>query len=248
MLPARQKGWIELVQQMIGVLQKSARDDLTSRSASLTTLKFLIEATIAWQLSIGYVEAGSHSGISTNRRRTRRSRGILNCVVVLLNWSAPMLMKAPKEKLLKFAILTVAAGFALGLATILPVKAQEDVKAADLTFALRVCNESGVRNVYMAVLSASDRPEEWHLRGWYAIPNSGCTFLNRHLRPTFYTYARGGGYHWGENDSRQCVNPIQAFDRTIGSKDYECTSREITVGFKEREVDPNQDTYEITLR
>jgi uncharacterized membrane protein len=148
---------------------------------------------------------------------------------------------------LKFAILAVA-GLTLGLAIIPPVKAQEDVKTADPTFALRVCNESGVRNVYMAVLSASDRPAEWHLRGWYAIPNSGCTFLNRYLRPIFYTYAQGGGHYWGENDSRQCVNPTRAFDRTISSKDYECTSREIPVGFKEREVDPDEDTHEITLR
>jgi uncharacterized membrane protein len=150
---------------------------------------------------------------------------------------------------LKFVVLVAGVtALALGLATVAQVKAQDDVKGPDDgTFALRVCNESGVANVYIAVLSKLDAPDGWRLRGWYAIPNAGCTFLNRYLRPIVYTYARGGGYYWDGNDTRQCINPTRAFDRTV-TNDYECTSREISVGFKGREVDPDNDSKEITLR
>ena len=108
---------------------------------------------------------------------------------------------------MKFVVLVAGVtALASGLATVAQVKAQDDVNGPDDgTFALRVCNESGVANVYIAVLSKLDAPDGWRLRGWYAIPNAGCTFLNRYLRPIVYTYARGGGYHWDGNDTRQCI-------------------------------------------
>jgi uncharacterized membrane protein len=137
--------------------------------------------------------------------------------------------------------LPIAVAVGLGV-LVTPLRSQDD------SFVLRVCNASGVRDVYLATMTLLDRSGEWRLEGWYRIPDAGCRNLNRNGGPVFYYYAFGGGYHWGDNDSRQCINRRAVFDRIIGSKDYDCASTEILVGFAKRELSPGNETFELTLR
>jgi uncharacterized membrane protein len=145
---------------------------------------------------------------------------------------------------LKLANLAINSTVLLfGLITIASVKAEDDA-----TFALRVCNASGVEDISLAVLSPLDTQDEWRLEGWWPVPDTGCKFINRFRGPVFYTYAMSADYYWGADDAHQCVNLRRRFDRTIGPQRYICAPTEVSVGFKRRVVESGSETYEITLR
>jgi uncharacterized membrane protein len=132
----------------------------------------------------------------------------------------------------------------LGPASISPSAAQ----TADW-FSFEVCNTSGIRNVSVALTSKNDiNGANWHVIGWYVIPDGGCYNIGGFWRDRIYVFAQGdGGAYWGGSDTTQCVNLTQKFEQVFSSN-YECRAGETAVGMSAVVVPANTGTYTMNLQ
>jgi uncharacterized membrane protein len=120
-------------------------------------------------------------------------------------------------------------------------------------FTLSVCNKSGVKNVFMAFTSLKDA-KNWHVHGWYKVPDTGCGKLGDFPKDTIYYFAVDGALNvsWSGEGTQQCVNPTKAFDYNQptqgGGAPHQCTAEEVMVGFDVIKTQPNTQTFELTLQ
>jgi hypothetical protein len=116
---------------------------------------------------------------------------------------------------------------------------------------LSVCNKSNVKNVFMAFASVKDA-QNWHVHGWYKVPDTGCAKMGDFPKDTLYYFAVDGALNvtWQGEATQQCVNPTKAFDynqpKQGGGPPHQCTPDEVMVGFDVIKTD--SPTFTLTLQ
>jgi uncharacterized membrane protein len=153
------------------------------------------------------------------------------------------------EHAMKAKILVVAAACAMFGITNLPgshVQAQPQ----NATGGLAMCNMSDFSRVFVAVISRQSA-QNWVVKGWHALPNSGCSFVGTFpLGDTVYYYAQGDGVNWAAPESdqsavAQCIDRDKHFE--FVSSNRACPSGQSLARFRMLTLDADDPLFTWTL-
>jgi uncharacterized membrane protein len=153
--------------------------------------------------------------------------------------------------------LTAAAIAALGVACCATGVSLVGSSAAQVpsTFALKVCNASGLKVAMALMTPVSPADNRYHVHGWYIInaARGGCQDVGSWPKNGyFYWYAQEDGsaseqYGVWQGTVDKCVATPGPFDR-IDTPGYTCAEGEELVKFTEKLIEPKTNTFTVTLR
>jgi uncharacterized membrane protein len=123
------------------------------------------------------------------------------------------------------------------------------------TFALRVCNVSGLKVALALMTPVSPTDNRYHVHGWYIVnaDRSGCQDVGSWPKTGyFYWYAQEDGstsqqYGVWQGTIDKCVATPGPFDR-VDTPSYTCAEGEELVKFTEKLIEPKTSTFTLTLR
>jgi len=149
--------------------------------------------------------------------------------------------------------LTAALRLALcvtGVALVCPSNAESPA-----TFALRVCNVSGLKVALALMTPVSSTDSQYHIHGWYIVnaDRNRCQDVGHWPKSGFfYWYAQedgstSPGYGVWQGTVDKCVATPGPFDR-VDTPDYTCNDGEELVKFTEKLIEPKTTIFTLTLR
>jgi uncharacterized caspase-like protein len=114
-------------------------------------------------------------------------------------------------------------------------------------FMLKVCNKS-TRRASVAVMGrVAPDGDDWHVQGWWTVPEGQCSSLKKFVKGTIYLFAQEYGnsaYAWKGNGPKLCVDFPGPFDR-VNRDGYNCRSSEKPASFSSFNVSDETFTWDL---
>ena len=116
-------------------------------------------------------------------------------------------------------------------------------------FVLRMCNKTNDVPVIF-VATASVVGQQFRAQGWTQVPAGQCVPVGSFQRPTVHWHARSpSGITWGDIKSGVdlCVNLNGGFDYSWDGSPRTCAQSESGVPFVKLDIQPNVNTFDMSL-